>query len=97
MRSVTDLPPGVRRLFSDRGAIDPEDPASRVFITLRLAEEGDREDLRWLLRCLNEIELRRIVARFGPRQLSRRSLEFWRRILDLDTRQDETGSEIWKR
>ena len=77
------LPRDTERLFPDCPADVMASESGRLFVALRLAEEGDRRDLRWLTEQLGEEALRRALRRYGERQLSRRSLAFWRRLLDL--------------
>lgn len=94
---MTELPPASRRLFGHYSSDDLELESASVFVALRLAEEGDRDDLRWLLGRLDEKSFGRILARYGPRQLSRRSLAFWRRTLDLALSADARAEEVWPR
>ena len=90
-------PRSTRRLFGHYAAKSVAANEAGAFVALRLAEEGDREDLRWLLESAGEEALREILARYGGRQLSRRSQAFWRRILDLPLTVDRPGREIWPR
>ena len=98
----TMIPGETERLFAHhhRSALDTA--AGGVFVALRLAEEGDRRDLRWLVERVGETELCRILDRHGERQLSRRSLEFWRRVLDLPSTgpiddRARAAAEVWPR
>ena len=96
------IPPATQRLFAHhpRSALETSDGG--IFVALRLAEEGDRRDLRWLVERIGETELRRTLDRHGERQLSRRSLEFWRRVLDLAApggidERSKVAAELWTR
>lgn len=53
------------------------------FVTGRLLEDGDSADLAWLFAARGREAIRAWVARHGERQLSRRSLAFWRQRLGL--------------
>jgi hypothetical protein len=75
------LPPGAQRLFAHYEAPLPAE-AANVVIT-RLLEDGDRQDLRWLFHHFGRPHLASWVERHGARQLSRRSLWFWRTTLGL--------------
>ena len=86
------IPSEARRLFAHYDAAALDGPEAGVFVALRLAEEGDRRDLRRLVERRGEGELRRAVEGHGARQLSRRSLAFWRRVLDLPALEPEDGA-----
>ena len=70
-------PAAVLRRFPGHSAATVLDPAHRSFLALRLLEEGDGEELRWLLRTVGRDELAALVARRGGRALSRRSRAVW--------------------
>lgn len=94
------IPRHAGRLFGHHSTVSLETAAGRLFVTLRLAEEGDRRDLRWLVEEKGEKSLRRILTEYGERQLSRRSLAFWRRVLDLPTAGSPAtplDAELWPR
>jgi len=79
----------------DRQAIDTQSHAA--WLIAGLLEEGDSRDLRWLVSRFGEERLRRWVAERGARQLSSRSLAFWRLALDVDTLTEPQGDELWLR
>lgn len=58
-----------------------------------LLEEGDREELRWLVERYGAQRLTRWVTERGRRQLSSRSEAFWRLLLAVepDEREAEGG------
>lgn len=94
------IPRHTGRLFGHHSAAALVTASGRVFVALRLAEEGDRRDLRWLVGELGEEGLRQTLIRYGGRQLSRRSLAFWRHVLDLPVTSPEEaspGAELWPR
>ncbi len=75
------LPAGARRLFAH---YDESELASAPgFVTARLLEDGDRRDLSWLFARLGSAAIAAWVERHGARQLSRRSLAYWRLHLGL--------------
>jgi hypothetical protein len=80
---VTDeLPPDARRLLShydDPARLPNESP---TLVLAKLMEEGDVDDLRWLTSAWGEADLATWIDTRGHRQLSRRSLAFWRLLLD---------------
>ena len=94
---MAQLPPASRRLFGHYPVEGLEPQRDGVFVALRLAEEGDREDLGWLLSRLGEESFCRILERYGPRQLSRRSLSFWRLTLGVAAQSDSRAQEVWPR
>lgn len=76
------LPAGVRRLFF--AYPEAELTAATDFLIARLLEEGDSEDLAWLVRRCGAERLGTWLAERGGRQLSRRSRAFWRRVLGVE-------------
>jgi hypothetical protein len=58
---------------------------NEAFVIGRLLEEGDTQDLRWLVRTVGEEALERWLASRGERQLSRRSRAFWSLVLTGET------------
>jgi hypothetical protein len=46
-------------------------------------EEGDGEELRWLLAAVGRAPLAALLAAHGGRRLSRRSRAFWSRVLGV--------------
>lgn len=96
------IPDETGRLFAHYPAPDLGTEAGRTFAALRLSEEGDRGELRWLVTEIGEKELRRTLTRYAERQLSRRSRAFWRRVLDLPTARAAAAgageaAELWPR
>lgn len=75
------LPNAASRLFPD---LDPDhalDDSSRQLVICRLLEEGERDDLRWLVESVGEAAIAASFERRAGRQLSRRSSRFWSLIL----------------
>lgn len=80
-----ELPPRTRRLFP---ASDPPLSLGRhsEYVIGRLLEDGEGEDLRWLLGRLGPDRIERLRAwlvRHGGRALSRRSRAFWSLVLEV--------------
>jgi hypothetical protein len=89
-------PASTARLFRDGEPIDLHDRSSRNLAIGRLLEEGERDDLRWLAATVGEEELAGWLERRGPRRLSRRSLRFWRLMLDREELDiDPAREELW--
>ncbi len=78
------LPEHTRRLFPDVAEDELLAPGGRGQLVARLLEDGDEEDLRWLVATLGEAALARWFARWGGRRLSRRSRAFWRVVLGVE-------------
>jgi hypothetical protein len=94
---VTDeLPRDARRLFAhyeDTAALPDTSP---TLVLAKLMEEGDVDDLHWLTSACSEADLATWLDTRGPRQLSRRSLAFWRLMLDRpDDGTAHSGDELW--
>ena len=91
-------PPTTRRLFAHYEPSALTERAALHFVVLRLAEEGDRDDLRWLVgRCGGE-RIADVLSRRGRRHLSRRSRAFWEVVFGLDVRgAGSSDSEPWPR
>lgn len=106
------LPAASRRLFPEvvlaeagageaaRGgeALDPQ--AHAPFVIGRLLEDGDGDDLAWLVRTYGRERLAAWLRTRGRRQLSRRSRAFWQILLDTETgpaEPDDIGParELW--
>lgn len=99
-RDVTALPSSTLRLFDGYPPEELTRPENRAFLLERLLEEGDREDLRWLARQVDEAELRDFFRRAAARRLSARSRAFWRLVLGGTTTEEApfeglSRSEIW--
>jgi hypothetical protein len=76
-------------------AIDAERHAP--WLIANLLEEGDTADLRWLVERYGTRRLASWVAARGARQLSRRSLGVWRRVLDVAAGPEPPAGELWPR
>lgn len=68
------MPESTRRVFPGYAPGDLD--AHPAFVAERLLEEGETDDLLWLVGALGEDELAEIFARRGAR-LSRRRRAFW--------------------
>lgn len=79
----------------DRSEIEAE--RHSPWLMASLLEEGDSCDLRWLVARFREARLGRWVAERGARQLSARSLAFWRLVLDVEAVSEAPGDELWLR
>lgn len=82
---MTELPAATLRLFDGYAPVELVRPEHRGFLIERLLEEGDREDLRWLVTQVGEAELADFFHRAGGRRLSARSRSFWSLVLDSAT------------
>ncbi|MDX1642926.1 MAG: hypothetical protein R3244_01065 [Thermoanaerobaculia bacterium] len=88
------VPRPTLRLFPCHRREDLAGAAARGLLIGRLLEEGDRRDLRWLTSEVTATELARWVEARGARQLSRRSLAFWSRLLDTPS-EDGGHDALW--
>ena len=79
----------------DRQAVAVEEHAP--WLIARLLEDGDSRDLRWLLTHIDREQVRRWVIERGARQLSGRSLAFWRLVLDVEAVGEPRGEALWPR
>jgi hypothetical protein len=77
------LPERTARLFPFPGdAASEADPAAgRGLLIERILEDGDGDDLRWLLTQVSESALAAWFFRAGGRKLSRRSRAYWSLVL----------------
>lgn len=91
---LAEAPPATGRLFShyDQDVLGEE---ARPFVIGRLLEQGERDDLRWLVSVVREDGLAAWLKTAGARQLSRRSRAFWVTVLDVEA-SDDTGDELWQ-
>ncbi len=89
------LSSGTRRLFPHYRDAEDLATAAPDFLMIRIMEEGDRTDLRWLTQCFPEAEIARCFDRLGLRQLSRRSRAFWRLVLDRETQTTPSSDALW--
>lgn len=105
-REIGELPEAALRLFPDLVAPEagstldaggPPDPEAHApFVIGRLLEDGDGEDLRWLVRRYGEERLAAWLCRRGGRRLSRRSRRFWELVLDREAGPEAPAAgEIW--
>ncbi len=71
-------------------------PAHHAFLAARLMEEGDGEELRWLLATVGREALVDLLATRGGRLLSRRSRAFWERVLAAESAPPHPlARELW--
>ncbi|MEM1206592.1 MAG: hypothetical protein AAGN66_25380 [Acidobacteriota bacterium] len=93
------IPEPTLRLFDGFEAADLLDPAHRGFLTERLLEDGDTEDLRWLLTTVPEADLAAWFERRGAGRLSRRSRVFWGLVLGRDLAEPSprtsAAAQVW--
>lgn len=94
---MNELPAATLRLFDGYPPAELARPEHRSFLIERLLEEGDREDLRWLVAQVGEAELADFFRGAGHRRISARGRAFWGLILDVAAPASEAsvGSEIW--
>lgn len=94
---MTELPAATLRLFYGYTPAELVRPEHRFFLIERLLEEGDREDLRWLVAQVGEAELADFFRRAGNRRISARGRAFWSLVLGVAAPAVEAagGSEIW--
>jgi hypothetical protein len=94
---VTGAPPIRARLPAhyEPAMIDAEEHAP--WLIASLLEEGDSSDLRWLVARLGTRRLADWVAARGARQLSQRSLAFWRLVLGVEAAAEPTAGDLWPR
>ena len=88
------LAPSTQRLFPHHDVGELDDAEYRPFIIARLLEEGDSRDLHFLAGQAGEDELHDWLDERGARQLSRRSLCFWRLVLG-SRHEDFPDDELW--
>ena len=89
------VPTPARRLFAGYPGEALDVASDDDFVALRLAEEGDRADLAWLIETAGEERLARAVRRRGARQLSARSLAFLHLVLGLDPPPPPRTKDLW--
>ena len=68
-----------------------------TFVTARILEEGDRDDLRWLFSRRSEANVCAWFEQHSGRTLSRRSRWFWARILLASTASEAptASRQLW--
>lgn len=85
-----------QRLFPGYRPRDLSLDLAEATILERLLEDGDRDDLRWLVSRVPRERLARWVSERGARQLSDRSRAFWSVVLDLPApARRAKGEELW--
>ena len=90
------LPDNARRLFAHYGKIDDLAASAPGMVMARLMEEGDSDDLRWLIDTYSEKQITEWFVQHGHRQLSRRSRSFWQLLLNRpDPTTPGTTDELW--
>lgn len=89
------MPATTQRLFAhyDLSPSFVEDAA--VFVIARVLEEGDTTDLRWLFTRFGTADLSDWLGRYGSRQLSQRSLRFWRTVLAREVPDPPQREQLW--
>ena len=92
---LPEIPTETLRLFAhyDQEALGTDEASD--FVVLRLAEEGDRADLAWLVGRVGVARLTAVFERHGRRQLSARSRAFWQTVLDLEADAPSSGGDLW--
>ena len=86
------LPSSVRERFYDYPAEELTKPEHRSFLVGRLLEEGNSDELSWLVASCGRQELTAWLRRHGARLLSSRSRAFWMRLLAVDEPTDAAVS-----
>jgi hypothetical protein len=81
--ALADAPPSVRRLLAHYDTTTLGEH-TQTFLIGRLLEEGERRDLRWLVRQVGEGALAAWMETAGPKQLSCRSRAFWSTVLAVE-------------
>jgi hypothetical protein len=90
------LPPAVHARFAayEEGALRAAE--HRGFLFARLLEEGEGDELRWLLATVERGELAAWYAAHAGAALSRRSRLFWAAVLDVDAPSPRPlARELW--
>jgi hypothetical protein len=98
MQQAISLPASTVRLLAHYDANELELTEHEAFLTGRIFEEGDTEDLRWLTANICEADLLNWLQKYGCRQLSKRSLAFWAAVLgdgEVTHRRPTEIEELW--
>jgi hypothetical protein len=93
---MTTVPERTSRHFSEPLPDDFVRAGGRGLVVARLLEDGDRDDLAWLVSVAGPAELGDWVARHGLRRLSRRSRALWFAALGLGPAPRSAAAEaLW--
>jgi len=93
---LSDIPACVRARFPGVDETTLGAATHRDFLVARLLEEGDGDELAWLVRSVGLDAVADVVTRRGGRQLSRRSRVFWRRVLGVEpSAPHPLARELW--
>ncbi|MEM9290400.1 MAG: hypothetical protein AAGD01_01825 [Acidobacteriota bacterium] len=94
MSLPTPPPESTRRLLP--AELDPLAPQHEDELIRRLLEDGESEDLRWLVGRVGEARLQTFLRQRGGKHLSRRSRSFWALVLDTQTGAPHPlAEELW--
>jgi hypothetical protein len=93
---LSGIPASVRARFPGVDEATLGAPEHRDYVVVRLLEDGDGDELAWLVRAAGRAALADVVARRGGRQLSRRSRVFWQRVLGVSASAGHPlAHELW--
>jgi hypothetical protein len=94
-RALPPLPPAVHARLA--GYAEQElRRGGRGLLIARLLEEGERDELRWLLAALGRATLAEWLRGHGGALLSRRSRAFWASVLAVQTPAARPlANELW--
>lgn len=81
MSRLASMPATTRRLFAHYDLSSSFVDDAPGLVIGRVLEEGDTADLRWLFASFDDAQIGDWLEHHGSRQLSRRSLSFWKTIL----------------
>lgn len=87
MKSGSEIPDAVRRLFWDSKKESIDTNLHRSYIISRIIDCGDVEDVKWMLKTFSRKEIIEVVKR--RRGLSRKSAIFWSTYLDIPVEEIE--------
>jgi hypothetical protein len=90
------LPSAVRARFAGYEEQALRAPEHRGFLVSRLLEEGERDELRWLLAATGRDALAAWFAAHAGAALSRRSRLFWAAMLGIESPSPRPlAGELW--
>ena len=93
---LAPLPPAVARRFPGHDEAALRRPAHRAFLIARLLEEGDGDELRWLLAAVGRGAVAAWLGEHGGAALSRRSRAFWSLVLATESSSPRPlARELW--